>query len=412
VPDNDHLLPVVVAGNIVLDMFPPLELPDGYQLCDLLVGGQTIEVGALTTSPGGVVPNTGISLHKLGVPVRVMGQVAGDLPGRELRDLLRASGLDTTYLSESKGSTSYTFVLALPDTDRIFLHYPGPAKTFSTAVIAWEAIADAGIFHLGYPPLMPLLYANNGAQLAGLMRQAKALGATTSLDMCMLPPASEGARQDWRAILRATLPHVDLFLPSVEEILLLLQPDRYAALTAAGGDITTGLGAEDFSRLAGELLEMGAGIVGLKAGRSGLYVRTASAERLASFGRAAPAGVTGWANRELWDPGYKPRRIATATGAGDAAVAGFLAALIRGLPLEGALRCACALGAQNLEAPDATSSIRSWEETMRAINAGWEKNEMDRAMPGWHYDETWGQWRGPHDTCTEAETGGAPNGAG
>lgn len=405
-PDNGDLQPVVVAGNIVLDMFPPVVLPDGQQLCDLLVGGQTVEMGALTTSPGGVVPNTGISLRKLGVPVRAMGQVAGDLLGRELRDLLKAGGLDTTYLSESEGSTSYTFVLSLPDTDRIFLHYPGPARTFSPDVIAWDAVADAGVLHLGYPPLMPLLYADGGARLAEIMRRAKALGATTSLDMCMLPAASEGAQQDWRAILRAALPYVDMLLPSVEEMLLFLEPARYAQLAAAGGDVAAGLGAEDFSRLAGELLAMGVGVVGLKAGRSGLYVRTASAERLASFGRAAPADPEGWADRELWDPGFKPRRVATATGAGDAAVAGFLAALVRGLPLEATMRCACALGAQNLEAADATSSIRSWEETVRAIDAGWEKNEMGRAMPGWHYDEASRQWRGPHDARIEIETGG------
>lgn len=402
--DTSELLPVVVAGNVVLDMFPPLVLPDGHSLSDLLVGGQTLELGELSTSAGGVVPNTGLSLHKLGVPVRAIGQLSDDLLGRELRSLLEAGGLDTTYLAESNGTTSYTIVLSPPETDRIFLHYPGPAKTFSADNVAWEAVADAGIFHFGYPPLMPVLYADDGAQLAAIMRRAKELGATTSLDMAMLPLSSEGARQDWHAIFRATLPYVDLLLPSAEELLLFLQPELYRELSlqAAGREVLSVFQPQHLVELADTVLDMGVAVAGLKAGSRGIYVRTAGVERFEELGRAAPGDRHRWAGRELWEPGFVPRRIVTATGAGDAAVAGFLAAFIRGCDIEDASRYACALGALNLEAADATSSIRTWDETTELIAGGWQKNHIPGDLPGWQVDAASGQWLGPRDAVLQA----------
>ena len=59
------------------------------------------------------------------------------------------------------------------------------------------------------------------------------------------------------------------------------------------------------------------------------------------------------------------------TGAGDATIAGFLTALLRDVPPERALAIAAAVGACNVEAADAVSGVRSWEETLARIDAGW-----------------------------------------
>lgn len=390
--------PIVVAGNIVLDMFPPLILLEGQVFSDLLIGGQVLETGPLSTSTGGCVSNTGISLHRLGVPVHLMGRVAGDLLGREVRRIFEQEGIDSSLISSAAGGSSYTVVLAPPGTDRIFLHYPGPNSDLSTADIRWEVVEQAAMFHLGYPSLLPVLYAENGRLLADLFRQAKQTGVTTSMDMSMVARGSHSAQQDWPAILRTALPYVDLLLPSVEEMLFFIRPDLFDQLSVRAGKqpVVSVVEAEHMMLLSETLLEMGAGLVALKAGPKGLYLRTAKASRLASFGRAAPPDLANWADRERWEPGFKPGRIASATGAGDAAVAGFLAALVRGQSLEMTLRYACALGAENLEAMDATSSIRSWDETTRFIvNA--EKNELTLSHPGWRFDEAGGQWVGPHD---------------
>jgi sugar/nucleoside kinase (ribokinase family) len=74
--------------------------------------------------------------------------------------------------------------------------------------------------------------------------------------------------------------------------------------------------------------------------------------------------------------------IASTTGSGDASVAGFLAALLRG---EGPRRCMAALtavGAQNLSAVDAVSGVRSWQETLRQLEAGPANNPVPERLAG------------------------------
>jgi sugar/nucleoside kinase (ribokinase family) len=85
------------------------------------------------------------------------------------------------------------------------------------------------------------------------------------------------------------------------------------------------------------------------------------------------------------------------TGAGDCAVGGFLAAVLRGLSPEEALSMAAATGACNVEAADATSGVRSWSATMERIEKGWVQRPLD--LPGWNYDQAVRLWRGSDDVC-------------
>jgi sugar/nucleoside kinase (ribokinase family) len=114
------------------------------------------------------------------------------------------------------------------------------------------------------------------------------------------------------------------------------------------------------------------------------------------MGRAAPANLTAWSGRELWGPVFETTVVGT-TGAGDAAIAGLLAALLRGLgPIE-AITVANAVGACNVEAPDAVSGIRAWAETLARIEAGWPRRTLLIDTPGWRFDETHQVWLGPRD---------------
>jgi sugar/nucleoside kinase (ribokinase family) len=146
-------------------------------------------------------------------------------------------------------------------------------------------------------------------------------------------------------------------------------------------------------RLAERALNEGARLVMIKAGASGIYLR-AGAQPVR--GRGAPeSGV--WAARELWAPALTPDIIVTANGAGDSAVAGFLAALLRNESPELALTMACAAGACCCEKADATSGVRSWDETLARLRAGWQRVDRTPALPGWRWDEAADLWRGPHD---------------
>jgi sugar/nucleoside kinase (ribokinase family) len=97
---------------------------------------------------------------------------------------------------------------------------------------------------------------------------------------------------------------------------------------------------------------------------------------------------------ELWAPCFKVA-VAGTTGSGDATIAGFLAGLLRDLPVEQALTMATAVGACNVEAADALSGIRTWEETSWRLACGWERLPLVLESPGWLFDSSRGLWRGP-----------------
>ena len=125
-----------------------------------------------------------------------------------------------------------------------------------------------------------------------------------------------------------------------------------------------------------ELLAMGTAISGIKLGAYGMYVHTTN-DRV-RLSRLHRLGVTAsmWHNLELWHPAFDVKVVGT-TGAGDCAYAGFLAALWSDLsPIE-IVRFACAVGACNVEAHDAISSILSWSDTHARIKAGWQTSDLE-----------------------------------
>jgi sugar/nucleoside kinase (ribokinase family) len=152
--------------------------------------------------------------------------------------------------------------------------------------------------------------------------------------------------------------------------------------------------------VAAELLGMGAKILGLKLGERGLYLRSTTRSRLEGLGRAAGQNASAWAEYELWAPCFKVDVVGT-TGSGDATIAGFLSALMRGLSPEQAVTAAVAVGACNVEAADALSGLRSWEATQARIAAGWQRRPLVISAPGWCWDSNASLWRGPADSAPD-----------
>jgi sugar/nucleoside kinase (ribokinase family) len=382
----------VVAGHICLDVIPTILGQADFE--STFKPGRLIETGPVLMATGGAVSNTGQALHKLGIDTRLIGKIGNDTFGQAILDIVRSS---SAHLAEgmriSPGeASSYTIILSPPRTDRLFLHCPGPNNTFGADDIDFEMVAEVDLFHFGYPTIMQRMVQNDGAELVELLKRAKATGVTTSLDLTLPDPNSPSGRSDWRMIFKAVLPWVDLFLPSLEETLFTLRPQTFAAFSQGEQPLTANL----LSGLADELLAMGVKIVLLKAGEAGLYLRTADESKLADLGRARPSEVAGWANRELWGPIFVTH-VAGTTGAGDAAIAGFLAALLRDLSPTEAVTMAAAVGACNVEAPDALSGVRGWAETLARIEAGWPRRRMAIDGPGWRFDEAHQIWVGPND---------------
>jgi sugar/nucleoside kinase (ribokinase family) len=381
-----------------LDLHPDLSGSEREPFEKIFVPGRLIEAGPITYSTGGAVSNTGLALDRLGITTKLVGKVGDDLFGQTLCQIITSYGENLTdgMIIDVSADTSYSIIINYPGMDRIFLHYPGANDSFEARDVPFGLLERARLFHFGYPPLMRSTFLNDGVQLELIFRQAHQMGVTTSLDMAFPDPTSEAGQADWHSILKSVLPHVDIFMPSVEEILFMIRRQTYEEMCAAnaGPNILPLISPQLLSDIAQELIEMGARIVGLKLGNRGLYLRTGDALLMKLTGRACPSNPDDWASKELWAPCFKIA-VAGTTGSGDATIAGFLAALLRGLSIEESLRLAVAVGACNVEAVDALSGIRSWETTRARVAAGWEQQTFDLDCRGWNLDEANGLWRGP-----------------
>ena len=404
VPKVDVPEPIeaIVAGHICLDIIPTLK-----GTTTTFAPGRLIEAGRATLATGGPVSNTGLALHKLGVRTRLMGKVGNDLFGQAILQVIRGyePALATGMVVAPGEESSYSVIISPPGTDRIIIHAPGCNDTFQASDVYYDLLRNARLFHFGYPPLMANMYHNNGEELASLFQQAKATGVTTSLDLSLPEADSLAGRANWRTILAATLPYVDIFLPSIEELLLLLHRPLFEKFTAEanGSSIIDYIPPDVVSLLGKSLLDMGVSIVGIKMGHRGLYVCTADAIALAHMGHAhPPVKFASWVSRELWSPCFATRVVGT-TGSGDATIAGFLMGFLKGMTPEATLAAACAVGACSVEAADAVGSIRSWPETLERIANGWPRLQLKAkgrpalamADAGWHWNARHEVWVGP-----------------
>lgn len=341
---------VLVAGHLCLDVIPAL--PGTVEL----MPGRLIEAGPVTLSTGGAVSNVGRALHTLGLDVRLVGMVGEDPFGRIVRDLLGDLGDNLSVRKDAP--TSYTVVVSMDGTDRMFLHAPGCNDAFGSDDIPESAFEEISMMHFGYPPLMARMYEDGGSELERLLRRAKTRVPLVALDLSLPDPEAPSGKADWPAILRRCLPHVDVFLPSVDELMFCLDRPTFEALHGASlGHLPPAM----VERLADKALALGPKAVGIKVGERGFLLKTSP---------SATGLGEGWGGVCLWHPCFQVE-VAGTTGSGDATVAGFLFGLAQGMtPLE-ACQAAVAVGAHGVEAPDAVSGIRSWEATRERIDAGW-----------------------------------------
>lgn len=365
-PKNDSL----VVGHFCLDIIPTF--PDSGRktrtLADLLVPGQLVDVGEAVIGTGGAANNTGLALHRLGFRVGVVAKVGNDILGDAALRILRgvAPHIAENMIVSPRDSTSYSLVLNPPGVDRIFLHSSAANDTFCEKDVPDSAFAGARHMHFGYPPLMRRFMVEDGAELKTLFARAQSHGLTTSLDMARPDPNGASGKIDWVRFLENVLPAVDVFLPSVDELLFMLDRPRFEELQIRAGDgnIASLLDAGMLRDIAEKLLRMGASVVGLKLGDQGFYLRTAGdASRLSRFGE-------GWRDREI-ATGCRKADVVGTTGAGDCTIAGFLGAVLRGMSADAAVARAVAVGGASVESRDATSGVPAWDAIEKRLADGW-----------------------------------------
>lgn len=283
--------------------------------------GTLAAVDRMELHAGGCAANTGISLAKLSVSTAVLGKVGRDGFGDFLAQTLERHGVESSGLArDDREATSATMVAVDAQGERTFLHYQGANAAFTADDVDWAPIEAASILHIAGPFLMPRYM---GADNAAVLKRAKALGKTTTLDTVWDPT------DRWMSVLEPCLPYLDYALPSLEE----------------ARRIT---GREAPRDIAQVLLDGGVQTVGLKMGQEGAYVRSRDGD-------------------EFTVPPF-PVNAVDALGAGDAWVAGFLCGLTRGWDLETTARFANAVGACSVQALGATTGVRSFDETLAFLN--------------------------------------------
>jgi sugar/nucleoside kinase (ribokinase family) len=278
--------------------------------------GKLALVPRMELHPGGCAANTGIALGKLGIAVRIIGRVGRDGFGEFMVSELQRHGVDTEGVApDERANTSATMVMVHSDAERSFLHYRGANAELTDADVKPALLEDARLLHIAGSFLMPKF---DGEPTARVLAEARRRGLTTCLDTAW------DAQGRWMSILAPCLPHLDHFVPSIEE----------------AQQIT---GCHEPAAIAGALRDAGVGTVVLKMGERGCYVSTADA----AFSLPALAVDA-----------------VDALGAGDAFAAGYIAGLVQGWDLERAARFATAVGATCVTALGATTGVRSLDETL------------------------------------------------
>lgn len=367
---------VIVAGHICLDITPVFAGRAAERVEQILSPGKLIQVGNADVHTGGAVANTGLAMKLLGNDVALMGKIGTDAFGSLVQNVLDEYGAGEGMICDEAASTSYSVVLAMPGIDRIFLHHSGANDTFVAEDMDFQRIGEAALFHFGYPTLMRSMYESDGARLVQLMQRVQAAGAATSLDLAAVDPKSDAGKADWNEILKRTLPYVDFFVPSIEELCFMIDRKQFEQLQvrAGGGDIMDILDIEkDVKPLAEKCMAYGCKVLLLKCGAKGMYLQTAEGKKLEQISSRIGLDASVWAEQAIFERSYVPERILSGTGAGDTSIAAFLTAMLEGEHPQMCLHLAAATGASCVAAYDALSGLKPLNELRQKIEKGWEK---------------------------------------
>jgi len=385
---------ITVAGHICLDISPDFSKIKHDHLSDILIPGKLINVGNAQMSVGGVVSNTGVSLSVLGIKTSLTAKLGDDVLGGIILSELEKTKADVKISTVPGESTSYTIVLNIPGFDRIFLHNPGANDTYTADDVDFSMVANSKLFHFGYPTLMKTMYENEGTELSRLFRMAKETGVITSMDMALPDAASPAGKVDYLTILKKTLPYVDVYVPSLEETILMLDRAEYDKLIkkADGEDLIKIVDLNILPKLGTMLCNMGVKVLVIKCGAKGYYVKTSSREAILSIGLDAD----NFADRELFEETFHVEHIKSTTGAGDVSIAAFLASLVRGYSVEDCARLACATASLTIAESDVLSGIRPLPQTLEIVQ-NWDRDRIHIDGDYFEYNESEKIWYSQKD---------------
>jgi sugar/nucleoside kinase (ribokinase family) len=277
----------------------------------------------------------------------------------------------------NEAETAFSIVIAPPEVDRIFLESPGCNQIFDINHINFEMVSKARLFHFGYPPLMKQFFLNGGRQLTQMYSKIQKMGVVTSLDFSLPDPESESGKVNWQGILENTLPFVDIFVPSLEELMQVMMPQKFLEIQAAceNSDFEDKVPFQLVKELGKQMITLGVSILLIKMGKRGVYLCTGDVSQV-NIKLGNTLQNNHWTNQEILCNSYPAEhsKIKNASGAGDTAIAAFLTSVLNADNVEIAIKYAAIAGRDSLYCENIFKGMTSWEELTHKISS--EPNEL------------------------------------
>jgi sugar/nucleoside kinase (ribokinase family) len=303
---------VSCIGFCVLDIL-------GRPVAAIPPGGQALIIDEIGMTVAGTAGATAVGCALLGLSTRLVTTLGVDDCGDFLQTKLQRYGVDCALVRrDGSAPTSSTILPVRPNGERPALHVPGSAGLFTVAARDLDAALDARIVHVGGAGM---LKAFDGPPTLGVVRRAKTLGRTVTLDLIQAKPETLG-------LVEPLLPFVDYFAPSIEEA---------SALSGLAEP-------RDAARF---FQARGARNCLLTLGGDGVYV--------------AP---------ESGPPFHVPAfdiAVSDTTGCGDTFTSGVIAGLVRGWDLQTTARFASAVSAKVAMGLGSQGRLVSFEDTFAAM---------------------------------------------
>ena len=362
----------VIAGYTCVDLIPDFMKTDSVaNFSSLFRPGKLIEIDGIDFVLGGVVANTGLAMKKFDKKVFLHGLVGDDFMGKIVIEWFEKYNVSEGIQVTTEAGTAFSIVLAPPGVDRMFLESPGCNQIFDTSFINFDIISQSRLYHFGYPPLLKQFFQNDGSQLVELFSKIQDLGVVTSLDFSLPDTETESGKANWPKIMKSVLPFTDIFVPSLEEALQIMLPEKYAEMQAIseGNDILDFIPIELIRLLGKTIIDSGVKILLLKMGHRGVYLLTADVSSLNANGYKLDE--ESWNKNELWCETFmaEPSKIINATGAGDTAIAAFLTAILDGESAESSLKYAAMAGRNNLYCHNIYEELPVWSEMTEELKS-------------------------------------------
>jgi ribokinase len=232
--------PIVVVGSLNMDFVAQVErLPRP---------GETVLGGGFRTIPGGKGANQACAAGRLGGRVRMIGRVGDDVFGEQLRESLRADGVDVQAVTSTDATPSGVALIVVQANGQNQIVVAGGANGLLTPSDVESALDEVDAGYL----LLQLETPIETVAAAASMGQRR--GMTVILDpapACVLPVA--------------LLECVDILTPNESEALVLL------------GRREATVSLEQAPDIARALRQFGVSAVILKLGENGAFLSSASA---------------------------------------------------------------------------------------------------------------------------------------